>query len=419
MAAKAATALLVILTLVVSGACTPLAGLLEVNLFPNSVPPDGTRARLRVVATGTDGKIGSGAVSLSISSGMLEPASVVLDSFGTGRAEVWCESGAICATSATIEAKWMAGSQTTTSITTVQFRQNAIVQPIPETKEPPPPTSPSILLLGGLDQLRCGESGLADPRNPTAVVVAFPADDCGRVTNNSAILVAGKLYYTGTRAGVHVFNADEWDWDSSMNRAVYPSPSKAPDAVLFASCGTSMRYRVAPSGRIIHSCQGSTEWFINGVPANLPRVSTKMMAFGDDDAVLFTDSVIDRQKKVRGLTTRIGESDRVVATAGGFFVISASDCTARKVAESGTVTEVGKYSASSCEGGRVDAAGVYLRLEQRAGSSVYEIYEYLPTETPGTLIYSEADASPPDYSTLPPKVFVTAKNSTLVGPNSL
>jgi hypothetical protein len=77
-------------------ACEPPGGALEITASPTAIPPDGTRARIRIIATRGAGKIGTGVVKLTASTGTVEPAIVILDAFGTGSAEVWCDLGTDC-----------------------------------------------------------------------------------------------------------------------------------------------------------------------------------------------------------------------------------------------------------------------------------------------------------------------------------
>jgi serine/threonine protein kinase len=280
--------------------------------------------------------------------------------------------------------------------------------------------SKAILLLGRISDLPCGQSGLASPYQPTKALIGFPPDDCGRSVNNSAILVNDILYYTTSEPGIHIFTPDSWDWDSTLKRSVYPSPEKNRDKILFPQCGAFPEYRVSPTGRIIHSCntrKGS--WHIDGQHAQLPDMNAPMLAFGNHDVVLFSNVLIDRNKTVVELDMLVGVDDRTIATSDGFLTISASDCRARRITEDGSSVDAGRYSAPSCTGGRVDADGVYMRLEARNGRPFYEIYQYLPDGSQGSRIYSEETIPPSNFSVLPPEFYVTAKNSTLVGPNSL
>lgn len=419
-------------------ACPPPKGepALELTLTPKTVT-NGTPVKVRVVGTAGDGRVGSGTVKITSARGSLTtPAEVQLDAFGSATAELICDptTEPECANSVRVVGEWTSDGVKTSA----EARLNSGgttgagggagggvfgtdgggagggaaggsgggggVVPGGLLASPRP------LLLGTLNEGFCAWSALADPRQPTDVVVAFPCAAKSFQRSGSTL-----FYVIDGRAGLRVFRADSWDRVNGS--AVLPSPDKVLDDTLHADCGVDQTFLVSPSGRVLHSCQDKDAafFFLDGLPTTIPR-SQVPLAIGEQDAVLTTDAVITSDGAMHPLSMDLGQFGPRRAVPGGFLItilrppVTDPHCDLFRVALDGTMTNLGSYP-TFCDGA-LESDGKMTFLDA-LNSTVVEV----PVNGTPNVIYRKSNATAYDYSVLPPRVYIKVfADNPIIGP---
>jgi hypothetical protein len=401
--------------------CGQKPGTLDVTLLKSTIVRNGWGARVRVVGTESDGRLGRGEVSLMSSIGAIAPESVALDEFGTVVAELTCslDMDPGCAAGATVTVSWVSNQTPVEASLVLRAPTNLGEMGSPGFSGSGGSGSSGVflgagkvLLLGtAVEGTSCREM-LADPRRPDRGEVAFPCDRRGSIVINQ-----NNLYYASARSpGIRVFEPE--DWDFADGRASYPSSEKNPDRVIRAECGTEIAFQASPSGRFLHTCRPrGMGLFVDGEP--VAGLTSFGLAFGDSDTVLQQRSV-DIPREMSSTFIRpelVGVVVAALAVSNGFLAVtnSAAGCVLHRVELSGASSRVGQYRVGAVCAGKLDDEG---RLTQiRSGISVDEIWELSPDGNEGTRIYTEADATPDDLTTKSPRVYTKIHGSTLVGGN--
>ena len=396
--------------MVVAAACAPKGEpALVLEVFPKSVT-DGTPVQVRAIGTSADGKIGMGTVRITAELGSLvDPVEVTLDGYGTARTEWVCDPGTEpgCADTTRITATWTSDKVDLTAEArlTAPTGGGAVgASSAGESRW----ASGKVLVLGTLQEGSCSLDALADPRRPTTVAVAFPCSVRGPK------LHSGVLYYTQTSVpGLHRFREDSWDRVDGQAR--YPSPDKRRDDVLFASCGEIGGFRIAPGGNILHDCAARSTgfYFIDGVQSAI-ATSESVRAFGDQNSVLLSSAVLTSDGMRHSLSPSVYFTGPTLAVSGGYLgtTDTTAGCDLYRVMLDGSVTKEGSYPVRC--GLALERDGTMLFTGYAGGNDT--ILEVPVNGMPST-IYTEADATPPDYSRYPPRVYVKMHGSELVGEN--
>jgi hypothetical protein len=395
-------------------------GTLDVTLLKSTIVRNGWGAKVRVVGTETDGRLGRGEVSLKSSIGAIAPESVALDEFGTVVAELTCslDMDPGCAAGATVTVSWVSNQTPVEASLVLRAPTNLGDMGSPGFSGSGGSGSSGVflgagkvLLLGTAEEGTSCREVLADPRRPNRGQVAFPCDRRGSILVNDS-----NLYYASrNNAGIRVFDPE--DWDFAGGRASYPSSEKNADRVLRGECGTEIGFQASPSGRFLHTCRPrGMGLFVDGEPVE--GLTSFGLAFGDGDTILRQRSVdVPRERGSTPIRPEIvGTVVAALAVANSFLMVTSSgaNCVLHRIQLDGAASEVGRYRAGSPCAGKLDETG---RLTQFRGGSIDEIWELNPDGLEATRIYTEADATPNDFSSNPPKVYTRIHISELVGGN--
>ncbi len=430
---------------------------LTVSASPRQIDDKGQTSKVSVDAIDEKGRAGTGSVTLTSTAGTLGAASVPLDANGHGETTFACNaaSDSKCMGMVKVNGDWTtAKGAETSSFVSLQ------VGPVPDggtggggggggsgggsgggtgggsaggsgggsgggggggggSATDPLFSSGKVLLFGTLDQSSCGFGCIGDPRTPASVKVAF---DC-YADVGSAIVAGGNLYYSVTaRPGIWRFNEDAWDKTDAGSS--YPAPDKSPDGQLYTPCG-QLVFKVAPSGHILHTCPNNgADWYIDTQPA--PWVlqfsaSSPVYAFGDNDSVLLVDGVLSSDGGVNPFSlsgVHAGGGPSLPVTGGFLFTEPRSNlstpCDLYKATLDGTTTRLGGYPVNC--GGRIDASGTMSYITVNAGGN--DTITEVPPDGGPTVIYTEANRVPLDWSTYPPTVYNLINNSSLVSGNN-
>ncbi len=374
---------------------------------------------VRAVATKADGTLGTGTVTFTSDKGSLAASSVPLDAYGTASTELVCDPAADpgCAALFQVSATWPVNGKVTYAEARLNrggagggsggtgggagggFGTSGLF------------TSGRVLLLGTIAPGSCGRDSIGDPRTPTSLMVAFPC----YIDEQTAIISGGQLYYRDGLPGMRRFHQDSWD--RAGTGTAYPSPDKVMDDHLYDSCG-EFSFRISRTGRILHGCPTlGPGWYIDDQPAPWVPTSSVVYAFGDDDSVLLDTGVMSADGGINPFSpSNTGPyGGPSLPIPGGFLftqLAASSTCDLFKVTLDGTTTRLGGYPVP-CNG-KIDANGTMsFFITQSSDDAITEV----PLDGGPSVIYTEANSPPEDFTVYPPKVYNQIHISSLVSGN--